>query len=204
MTERIFKIRRPEDALLEVEKEFKELGNIRPIIGVQYMLHKGLKYIPTIIMMACDAEVGSYGDTKMEVSREHEELVLKLFLELEGKVNVRMEKIIGDGTEGAVWPCEILDMKEVRDEAMLLATSDEILLSTDTIRDYWIMRRNIEVEIHRSLTRREKKKLQPEEIRREMEIVNNYLRKWGNFFLKAMEIHRKYPDVRFWFYVTGE
>ncbi|MGC8831664.1 MAG: hypothetical protein ACP5PQ_03690 [Thermoproteota archaeon] len=201
MTERIFKIRRPEDALLEVEKEFKELGNIRPIIGVQYMLHKGLKYIPTIIMMACNPWGSSYGDTGMNVSRKKKEVVLGIFKDLEKKVKVKIEHD-PPFVWGAVWPCEILDMKEVRDEAMLLATSDEILLSTDTIRDYWIMRRNIEVEIHRSLTRREKKKLQPEEIRREMEIVNNYLRKWGNFFLKAMEIHRKYPDVRFRFRVT--
>ncbi len=177
----------------EAKREWKKLDYVSPVIGVQYMLHKGLKYIPTIIMMACDAEVGSYGDTKMEVSREHEELVLKLFLELEGKVNVRMEKIIGDGTEGAVWPCEILDMKEVRDEAMLLATSDEILLSTDNPDDRQTVVREIEAE---------KGVLTEENIKKRMEIVNNYLRKWGNFFLKAMEIHRKYPDVRFRFRVT--
>ncbi|MEM3449227.1 MAG: hypothetical protein QXP38_10205 [Nitrososphaerota archaeon] len=186
-----------------VEKEFRELGNISPIIGVQYMLHKGLKYIPTIIMMACNPWGSSYGDTVMKVSGRKKEIVLGIFKDLKKKVKVNIE-CDPPFVWGAVWPHEILDLKEVQDEAMLLATSDEILLSMDALRDYWIMRRNVEVEIHRSLTGEEKITLQPEEIRGEMEIVNNYLRKWGGFFLKTLELHRKYPDVRFWFYVTGE
>ncbi|MEM3660170.1 MAG: hypothetical protein QXU11_07125 [Thermoproteota archaeon] len=181
------------DAPPEAKRECKKLGYVSPIIGIQYMLHKGLRYIPTIIMMAYDAEVGSYGDTKMEVSREHEELMLKLFLELEKKVNVKIEKIIGDETEGAVWPHEILDLKEVQDEAMLLATSDEILLSMENPDDCQMVTEEIEAE---------KGVLTRENIKKRMEKINKYLREWGGFFLKTLELHRKYPDVRFRFRVT--
>jgi hypothetical protein len=38
-----------------------------------------------------------------------------------------------------------------------------------------------------------------ERIRLKMEEENRYFRAWGNFFLKALELHRKYPNVRFWF-----
>jgi hypothetical protein len=38
-----------------------------------------------------------------------------------------------------------------------------------------------------------------ERIRLKMEEENRYFRAWGNFFLKALELHRKHPKVRFWF-----
>ncbi|MEM4169457.1 MAG: hypothetical protein QXY99_05165 [Thermoproteota archaeon] len=192
MTERVFKIRISEDALPGVEKEFRELGNISPIIGVQYMLHKGLKYIPTIIMMACNPWGSSYGDTVMKVSGRKKEIVLGIFKDLKKKVKVNIE-CDPPFVWGAVWPHEILDLKEVQDEAMLLATSDEILLSMENPDDCQMVTEEIEAE---------KGVLTRENIKKRMEKINKYLREWGGFFLKTLELHRKYPDVRFRFRVT--
>ncbi|MEM2058968.1 MAG: hypothetical protein QXJ62_06530 [Nitrososphaeria archaeon] len=78
---------------------------------------------------------------------------------------------------------------------MLLAKSEEILLKMSDKRDYWMLFRHaITHEVHT----REKLPFK-EKIRKHMELENKYLRAWGNFFLKALELHRKYPNVKFWF-----
>ncbi|MEM2057247.1 MAG: hypothetical protein QXO76_03195, partial [Thermoproteota archaeon] len=134
----------------------------------------------------------SYGDTVMKVSGRKKEIVLGIFKDLKKKVKVNIE-CDPPFVWGAVWPHEILDLKEVQDEAMLLATSDEILLSMENPDDCQMVTEEIEAE---------KGVLTRENIKKRMEKINKYLREWGGFFLKTLELHRKYPDVRFRFRVT--
>ena len=204
MTEESVYIIVPKDAPQEARKELEDLEHqtledIHQVIGIPYMLHKGLKYIPTIIAWAFK-EGGSYGDDYLSpegrVSRKRLKLMREVYDELAGKVPVRIEEH-AEGGRGAVWPCEVLDLKEVQEEAMLLAKSDEILIRMDDKRDYLLLFRSVMVETPR--THGWDKLPLKERIRLKMEEENRYFRAWGNFFLKALELRRKYPNVRFWF-----
>jgi len=202
MTEESVYIIVPEDAPPEARKELEDLesqtyNDICAIIGIPFMLHKGLKYIPTIIAWAFK-EGGSYGfdylDPEGKVSKWHSRLMREVYNELASKVDVRIEEH-AEGGRGAVWPCEVLDLKEVQDEATLLAKSDKILVRIENKSDYKMLLKRAAAH-----TGDWWKKIPFEErIRKHMELENNYFRAWGNFFLKALELHRKYPNVRFWF-----
>jgi hypothetical protein len=73
----------------------------------------------------------------------------EVYDELAGKIPVRIEEH-AEGGRGAVWPCEVLDLKEVQEEAMLLAKSDEILIRMDDKRDYLLLFRSVMVETPRT------------------------------------------------------
>ncbi|MBO3798132.1 MAG: hypothetical protein QXZ66_09335 [Thermoproteota archaeon] len=197
MTTCFFWIKISDDAPPDIKKELEALGSISPVFGIQFMLHKGLRYIPTIIAWAHEFG-GSYGDMGVKVRKKHRDLMLNVYQELEGKVNVKMDRYPSGAIQAVIWPCEILDLKEVQEEAKLLATSDEILFSTKKVGDYWLVRKDFvdELELHRKMPRKEC-------MERGVRIVNEKLREWGNYFLKALEVHRKYPNIRFWFLVTG-
>ena len=204
MTEEYIYIVVPDDAPPEARKELKDLQSqtlndeekgINLIIGIPFMLHKGLKYIPTILAWAFE-KGGSYGDDYLDpegkVSRWHSRLMKEVYDELSRKVDVKIEEH-AEGRLGAVWPCEVLDLKEVQEEAVLLAKSDKILVKMDNKRDYRMLLRR--AAAHTSSSWEE---LPFEErIRRHMEIENRYFRAWGNFFLKALELRRKSPNARF-------
>ncbi|MGB9718221.1 MAG: hypothetical protein ACPL4E_07275 [Thermoproteota archaeon] len=200
MTEHYVRIMVPENAPLDARKEIKELqlqtsDEISLILGIPFMLHKGLKYILTILAWAF-REGGSYGDEHpKEPSEKKRRMMLEIYRELESKVDVKIDRTMMTGFR-AFWPCEVLDLKEVREEAALLAKSDGILLSLKNPRDYWILRRGAE-----ALTGGWEELPLNERIRRYMELENKYLRAWGNFFLRALELRRKYPSVKFWFTV---
>jgi hypothetical protein len=192
----------PEDAPPEARKELEDLesqtlDDICLIIGIPFMLHKGLKYIPTIIAWAFK-EGGSYGDDYLSpdgrVPKKRLRLMREIYNELASKVPVKIEEH-AEGGRGAVWPCEVLDLKEVQEEAMLLAKSDEILIRMDDKKDYWMLFKRAIVHDSGSWKELSFK----ERIRKHMDVENKYLRAWGNFFLKALELHREYPNVRFWF-----
>ncbi|MEM2172986.1 MAG: hypothetical protein QXS66_07040 [Thermoproteota archaeon] len=199
MTENSIYIIIPEDAPPEARKELKELESqtydeIHLILGIPFMLSKGLKYIPTILAWAFE-EGGSVGDEHpKELSKKMKKMMLEIYKELASRVDVKIERS-PQGGRRAVWPSETLDLKEVQEEAELLAKSEEILLKMDDKRDYWMLFRHaIAYEVHpwEKLTFKER-------LRKHMEMENKHFRAWGNFFLKALELHRKYPNVKFWF-----
>ncbi|MEM3648646.1 MAG: hypothetical protein QW506_05725 [Thermoproteota archaeon] len=199
MTENSIYIIIPEDAPPEAMKELKELEyqtyrEIHLILGIPFMLSKGLKYIPTILAWAFE-EGGSYGDDSLgRASKKYLRLMEEVYKELASRVDVKIERS-PQGGRRAVWPSETLDLKEVQEEAMLLAKSEEILLKMSDKRDYWMLfRHSIAYEVHPW-----EKLPFKERLRKHMELENKYLRAWGNFFLKALELHRKYPNVKFWF-----
>ena len=201
MTEHSVYIIVPRDAPPEAKKELEKLeyqayaeNGISLILGIPFMFHKGLKYIPTILAWAF-REGGSYGDEDpKEPSKKRKMIMLEIYNELKSKVDVKIDRTPMTGFR-AFWPSETLDVKEVQEEALLLANSDEILLKISDKKDYWMLFRHA---ITYKVNTWEKLPFK-ERIRKHMELENKYLRAWGNFFLKALELHRKYPNVRFWF-----
>jgi phosphoribosyl 1,2-cyclic phosphodiesterase len=148
VTEEYIYIVVPDDAPPEARKELEDLEHqtledIHQVIGIPFMLHKGLKCIPTILAWAFE-KGGSYGDDYLDpegkVSRWHLRLMKEVYDELSRKVDVKIEEH-AEGRLGAVWPCEVLDLKEVQEEAMLLAKSDKILVKMDNKRDYQMLLR---------------------------------------------------------------
>ncbi|MBO3832021.1 MAG: hypothetical protein FGF51_01345 [Candidatus Brockarchaeota archaeon] len=199
MTEHYILIIPSEDAPPEARKELKELQHqfsdeISLILGIPFMLRKGLKYIPTILAWAFE-EGGSYGDDSMgRVLKKHLKLMEEVYEELASRVDVKIDRTPTTRFR-AFWPSETLDVKEVQEEALLLANSDGILLKISDKKDYWMLFRHaITYKVHTW-----EKLPFKERIRKHMELENKYLRAWGNFFLKALELRRKYPNVKFWF-----
>lgn len=202
MTEYSVYIIVPDDAPPEARKDLEKLEHetyadeegIHMVIGIPFMLHKGLKYIPTIISWALEGK-GSYGNDDIRVRKKHLRLMKQVYEELASKVDVKIEASPLGGRRG-LWPCETLDLKEVQDEALILAKSDKILLRMDDKRDYWMLfESTIANKVHpwwETLPFKER-------VRKTMEQNNRYFRAWGNFFLKALELHKKYPNVRYWF-----
>jgi len=56
--------------------------------------------------------------------------------------------------------------------------------------------------IHRPFWQRAEPRGEVKRAERKIEVENRFGRDFGNYLLKALEIHRNYPDARFWFYVS--
>ncbi|MEM2373755.1 MAG: hypothetical protein QXI11_04860, partial [Thermoproteota archaeon] len=97
MTENSIYIIIPEDAPPEARKELKELESqtydeIHLILGIPFMLSKGLKYIPTILAWAFE-EGGSVGDEHpKELSKKMKKMMLEIYKELASRVDVKIER----------------------------------------------------------------------------------------------------------------
>jgi hypothetical protein len=111
---------------------------------------------------------------------------------LRHKVDIRIKK--EERWESALWPSEILDLKEVQDEVNWLTTRD-LLLKKD-LED----RRLAEKILPGSWISDEKLSLD-EKIDKVIEIENKWGKELGDFFSKAFELHTRYPDAKFWFHV---
>lgn len=98
MTEYSVYIIIPGDAPPEAKKELEKLeyqayaeNGIKHLIGIPFMLRKGLKYIPTILAWAFE-EGGSYGGDSMgRVLKKHLKLMEEVYKELASKVDVKIE-----------------------------------------------------------------------------------------------------------------
>ncbi|MEM2089459.1 MAG: hypothetical protein QXF52_12490, partial [Thermoproteota archaeon] len=88
------------------------------------------------------------------------------------------------------WPCEILDLKEVQDEIKMLTSGP--LLTMDNPEDR---------ELVEQATKTSNGKPLEKVIDRNIDLLNTNARLEGAFLTKATEFHRKYPKMRFWFYV---
>lgn len=252
MSELCFYIIPPKDVPKEIKEEIEKFPGIWFVTGIPFMFEKGLKYIPTIISLACGmkepgekiilslssgasiSEEVRYSvgddDDEFEISEEQAKIIEETFKELKQKVKVRKRKDLEGGWEYRInWPSDVLDLKEVQEEAKKLANSNEVIISKDNPKDiaiirgmlerrwtnemasieYWVRERPeiVAEEAKQRLLLKDDKQAKEKYIEEntdlEIESENNSLREWGEYFLKALELHKKYPKVRFWFIVTG-
>jgi len=142
----------------------------------EVMWRKGLRYLSTILATAYDRE---------NINREG---MKGVFEELRRKVRVW----IRDGcawyrgnyvATRVLWPCDILDLKEVQDEVKML---NGFLLSKDNPDDVEMMRRIAGRPFDESTIR----------------WLNICVGDLRAMLTRATEFHHKHPDVKFWFYTV--
>jgi len=163
---------------------------------VEALQLKGFKYIPMLIYTGDrlhDSPLGykeSFIGSPLNLPLLYYEEVYRLFNSMREKLKVRIVRAIEGRGKRALWPCEILDLKEMQDEVNRLATRE--LLSRENSQD---------LEVAKRLLRwfSEKESTPEENMNRTIEITNWRGKKFGEFFMKALEIRRKYPSARFWF-----
>jgi len=151
----------------------------------EVMWRKGLRYLSTIVATAFDLRF---------MKREG---IKEIFEELKRKVKVWIKS--GDPwghsnyiVPRVLWPCEILDLKEVQDEIKIITSG--FSLSKENPED---------VEIVQQSMRRfwKEKKIPAEELISNIESLDACIRKLGTLLTMATEIHHKYHEKKFWFYV---
>ncbi|MEM2087933.1 MAG: hypothetical protein QXF52_04580 [Thermoproteota archaeon] len=151
----------------------------------EVMWRKGLRYLSTIVATAFDLQY-----TKREGIKE-------IFEELKQKVKVWIRAGCAWDRDNYIvtrvfWPCEILDLKEVQDEVKMLTSG--FSLSKENPED---------VEMVQQSMRRfwKEKKMPTEELISNIESLDACIKKLGTLLTMATEIHHKYPEKKFWFYV---
>jgi len=164
---------------------------------------KGFKYIPMLIhtchIIRNDEDLREIREASLPMSLffgydlpfSYFEETYRLFNSLREKIKVRtrfVRLLRGRGMR-ALWPCEILDLKEVQDEINRLAS--QTLLSKEDLLDMEVAKRLFGRPLGKEPT--------PEDINRIIDGTNWSGKKFGEFFMKALEIRRKYPNARFWF-----
>jgi hypothetical protein len=156
---------------------------------------KGFKYIPMIIYTGDRLQDSpleykeSFIGSPLSLPLPYYEEIYMLFNSMREKLKVRIVRAIEGRGMRALWPCEILDLKEVQDEINRLAS--QTLLSKEDPQDMEVAKRLFGRPLGKEPT--------PEDINRIIDGTNWSGKKFGEFFMKALEIHRKYPNARFWF-----
>lgn len=162
------------------------------------MFHKGLKYVPEVV----DSMIFGVGEI---LSRLHLEWppapkywrtikdeMKNLYphaAELMKKVDAGIKMIRGfDRSHFFCWPVEVVGLKEVMEEVEILLKRD--LFSEDDPRDRSIFEKAIE-DMGFSRDELEKRPLD-QLIDEAIEHKNVRMKQWGEFFLGAYEIRRKY------------
>jgi hypothetical protein len=163
---------------------------------VEALQLKGFKYIPMIIYTGDRLQDSpleykeSFIGSPLNLPLPYYEEIYMLFNSMRERLKVRIVRAIEGRGKRALWPCEILDLKEVQDEINRLATRE--LLSKEDPQDTEVAKRLLRWFSHKE------SKLE-ENMNRTIEITNWSGKKFGEFFMKALEIRRKYPNARFWF-----
>lgn len=170
----------------EARRELKALKSMWIGSAVRFMLNKGLRYVPTIVLTA-----------KSLTNCPQELLNIFGWLKQKADVKVIRHYVGKEYWEQALWPPEVLEIKEVRDEIARLADRD--FLSKDDPEDVKLVRNYI---LRENVMRFEDLTLE-QKVNIWIDEVNDACRKWSRYFLKALDIHRRYPDVKFWFYVQS-
>lgn len=169
--------------------------------SMEIMMIKGLRYLPTIVHTASRIDVSSpyciWTPTLL-----HEKLPPQYTQEIERTFSLLRQRVkawiirSSEKPDYARWPCEVLDVKEVRDEISWLATHD--LMSKGNLEDMEIAKiMASKLYWGRELTLEEK-------IDDVIGDENCFGKRFADFLLRATEIHRKYPKSRFWFYAVFE
>jgi hypothetical protein len=182
----------------EARKELKEVKYKRPIwwTDIEVLQLKGLKYMPTIIYAASGVpkRPSEFLPSRIGLSLSHFEEVIKVFEELRQKVNVRIVRS-WSRADYALWPNDVLSLRKVQDEVNWLAKGD--LLSREDSED-----RKIAEKLLPHINWYEKEKLTLEEkINKVIESENEWSKDFANYFLKLIDISKRYPSAKFWLYI---
>jgi len=159
---------------------------------VEALQLKGFKYIPMIIYTGDRLQDSpleykeSFIGSPLNLPLPYYEEIYMLFNSMREKLKVRIARAIEGRGKRALWPCEILDLKEMQDEVNRLATRE--LLSKEDPQD---------MEVAKRLLRWFSK--EESTLDHAIDDTNRSGKKFGEFFMKALEIRRKYPNARFWF-----
>ena len=176
----------------DIENELRNLGeqvfyeHEYGISEPDVMWQKSLKNIATILQTARDLRPSEEGETR--------EIYNRLRQKVKVWVRTKCHEVDNYIAKRAFWPSEVLDVKEVQDEIKILVSGD--LLSKESKED----RRIVELAI-KWLPDEEKRKPIEVIVDRWIGLLNNRIRRLGLLLGRATEIHRRYPDTRFWFYV---
>jgi len=183
------------------------------------MMQRGLTYLPEIIDSTTFAFYRLSDHYNVPVERgaylfmRNENMVKEGLREmyphaakLAEKVDVRVKMIrnIGYGKYYFCWPVEVVGLEEVREEVKRLL--GESIFSKDDQRDREMVRVWLEkFEIGGPSFQEEikTKGVTNEEINEDIEHWNSHMRRWGEFFNGAYEIHRKY-NAEMWFLVVSQ
>ncbi|MEM2087934.1 MAG: hypothetical protein QXF52_04585 [Thermoproteota archaeon] len=156
----------------------------------EVLWRKGLKYIATIIRAACELQLIEQSGGEMRETYDRLKRKVKI------RIRTRCHKV---GEEGGwdeagpsrvFWPCEILDLREVQDEIKVLASGD--LLDRDNSED----RKIVQEAIKHAYA------IEDRRVDEWISVFNTCVRELGIMLERVMEIHRKHPEERFWFFTT--
>jgi hypothetical protein len=164
-------------------------------IETELMQYKGLKYVPTIVYTASfiAEEPSDFLSSYIGLPPSYFEEIIKMFRELKQRIDVRIVRPKGRA-EYALWSNDVLKLKEVQNEVHRLVTHP-LLFKEDPDDRKMAMR----LLAHSSL-KDEEMELE-EKIDREIEFENECVRDIGSYFLNLIDISKKYPSARFWWYV---
>lgn len=171
----------------EAKKELEELDFSFYYPSIDFMLRRGLKYLPAILCSALRAKTISY---------EWGEDLTEPFNHLKRKVNVKVVKYyhcLWRGELRAKWPIRVLGLKEVSDE-MNWILENNIVMEKDK-EDAKLLKKWLK---HSSYIEEKKK----DALKHMTEDVNIVTKEWVKFLMKAYEVHKRY-SVTFWMRVIG-
>ncbi|MCX8183622.1 MAG: hypothetical protein N3F08_04310, partial [Crenarchaeota archaeon] len=198
MSDYYLKLRISSENPWRIRRELKKLGCLWfAWDSVEIMQLKGLKYIPTILNTGCYVSIfpEDYRRT-VKFPLSYSEETIRMFDLLRQRVNVKIMKQPGTRVEKALWPKEIIELREVEDEINRLSILS--FLSKDNPED----RKIAEIYASYPIGGDEfKNKTLDEKIDALIRIENQKMRDFAEYFSKAREIHKRYSDAKFWFYV---
>ncbi|MCX8183619.1 MAG: hypothetical protein N3F08_04295 [Crenarchaeota archaeon] len=162
---------------------------------IELMQYKGFRYIPTIVYTAdfIAEDPSDFLFSRIGLPNSYFEEIIKTFMELRQKVSVRIVRPKRRG-EYALWPNDVLNLNEVREEVNRLVTYP--LLSKENPED----RRIVEKPLRSSSTWYKEIPFD-EKIDREIEFENEVVRNYGIYFSRLIDISARYPAAKFWLYV---
>ena len=188
--------------------------------GLRFMLYKGIKYIPAIAYTAYELrrnyELPTYYkayELYISLTREQSRMLVGAYRYLRKKVKsartLRRYERPRPFEEGwcernvtmVVWPPEVLDLEEVREEIGRL-TEGGNLLSKDDSRDREAVEKHL-IDMERVSTGAKDEVIEPMNVRVDELVrnVNRTSKAWGEYLKVIRAIHHKYPDVKFYMYV---
>ncbi len=176
----------------EAEKELSELHSVGDVDESVSMLKKNLIYISTI----------AYTARELQLPKKRDDM-RRAYHRLKRKVKIDIRRSCGEreyrGPKRVFWPSEVLDLKEVQDEIETLMKG---LHSKDDPDDREMAR--LRIEDYDKSNPENKERALPMDVRIDncIEGRNKVLRRWSTFLNRATEIHRKYPEAKFWLYET--
>lgn len=178
------------------------LGGLRALFDydiLEIMQRKGLKYIPMIFytshFVLDDPSEYEHEYAFLDLPASCFEEMVRLFNSVRQRLNVKIRKT-REGVRYALWPSEVLGLKEVQDEINWLAMHE--MISKNDPKDRGFAKKSRE---RSKAAVGNYEKATEDEIDEYIEFMSVAFRELSDFFLKALEVYKKYQKSRFWFYL---